>query len=262
MKKLTAISLFLFWALVTSLLTAGLVMKEKKIPIASNETSNSGTTLTMEKIAKHNAASDCWLLIDGKIYDVTSYIYQHPGDAKTIIPTCGTDATQAYATKGRDAKPKTHSAEATALLKNYYIGALNQVATSQSAPAQTSTPQPIPATATPLAQQNGTAITLSTAEIAAHNSTANCWMIVNGKVYNITGYIPRHPGGASAIAPYCGKDGSAAFEGLPHSTNAHQLLAAYLVGSVGQTTTVQPTQPTPIQTVPTGKGSDDDWDDD
>ena len=100
-------------------------------------------------------------------------------------------------------------------------------------------------------------VTLSAAEIASHNTTSGCWLIIGGKVYNVTSYLVRHPGGISAIAPYCGKDGTAAFEGLPHSTNAHQLLAGYLIGSVGQATTVQSTQPTPIPTAPTGRRAED-----
>ena len=115
-------------------------------------------------------------------------------------------------------------------------------------------------TGTPPANvQTGTSGTLTIQDIAKHATAASCWLLIDGKVYDVTSYLPRHPGGVSAIAPYCGKDGSAAFEGLPHSTNAHQLLAAYLVGAVGQTTTVQQAQPTPA--IPAG-GKNDDWDDD
>ena len=29
----------------------------------------------MEEIAEHNRADDVWLVIDGKVYDVTQYVY-------------------------------------------------------------------------------------------------------------------------------------------------------------------------------------------
>lgn len=91
---------------------------------------------------------------------------------------------------------------------------------------------------------------LSMQEVGRHNTTADCWMIIDGKVYNVTSYIPRHPGGAGAIRPYCGKDGTAAFKGLPHSVKAEQLLAAYFIGTLGQQATVRTTTP---QSAPIGQ---------
>ena len=95
--------------------------------------------LTMAEIAKHNSASDCWLLISGKVYDVTGYIDSHPGGRRAIISTCGTDATVAFETKDGMG---SHSQAAWNLLSNYYIGDLN-AGTSQATvkkTAQTQTP--------------------------------------------------------------------------------------------------------------------------
>lgn len=33
-------------------------------------------------------------------------------------------------------------------------------------------------------------------EVAQHNTPSDCWVIVHGNVYNVTEYVPRHPGGA------------------------------------------------------------------
>merc|ERR1711998_719445 len=35
--------------------------------------------LTMANIAKHNTRDDCWIIVDGKAYDVTKFIDAHPG---------------------------------------------------------------------------------------------------------------------------------------------------------------------------------------
>ncbi|MBI5456145.1 cytochrome b5 domain-containing protein [Candidatus Kaiserbacteria bacterium] len=51
------------------------------------------------------------------------------------------------------------------------------------------------------------------ATLSTHNKVADCWIAYKGVVYDITNWLPRHPGSAGAIAPYCGKaeEFSAAF---------------------------------------------------
>lgn len=45
---------------------------------------------------------------------------------------------------------------------------------------------------------------ISRAELAKHNTQSNCWIGYKGTVYDITNWLPRHPGSAGAIAPFCG----------------------------------------------------------
>lgn len=87
------------------------------------DTRTTATAFDAAEISRHSDLADCWLLIDGKVYDVTPYIEAHPGGAETIDPTCGTDATEAYNTKN---KGIPHSADALEQLKNYYIGDLKK----------------------------------------------------------------------------------------------------------------------------------------
>lgn len=78
--------------------------------------------------------------------------------------------------------------------------------------------------------------TYTSADVAQHATAADCWMILNSSsVYDFTGYIASHPGG-NAMVPYCGKDGTQAFTGLPHSSRAASLQASYLIGSLGAAT--------------------------
>ncbi|MBL8029943.1 MAG: hypothetical protein JNN11_01720 [Candidatus Doudnabacteria bacterium] len=48
-------------------------------------------------------------------------------------------------------------------------------------------------------------------EIALANSAENCLSVVNSKVYNLTEWIKKHPGGQKAILGICGQDGTEAF---------------------------------------------------
>ena len=45
---------------------------------------------------------------------------------------------------------------------------------------------------------------VSVGELAKHNTQTDCWVAYDGKVYDITTWLPVHPGSAAAIAPYCG----------------------------------------------------------
>jgi hypothetical protein len=72
------------------------------------------------------------------------------------------------------------------------------------------------------------------AQVAAHGSASSCWSAINGKVYDLTRWIGRHPGGSAAILSLCGRDGSAAFndqhggQGRPASELASFYLAPLL----------------------------------
>ena len=98
------------------------------------------------------------------------------------------------------------------------------------------------------------ALILSTAEVAKHNSRNDCWSIVKGKVYNLTSYVQSHPGGASVIANICGKDGSGAF-GNQHGTASkpNNTLDSFLLGAVGSSISSQASQK--IITPPASTGS-------
>jgi len=48
-------------------------------------------------------------------------------------------------------------------------------------------------------------------EISKHNSKESCWSVIRGKVYNLTNWIDKHPGGSDKILRICGKDGTDLF---------------------------------------------------
>lgn len=52
--------------------------------------------ITMAIVASHNTAASCWTVIDGGVYDVTTWIAQHPGGARAITQLCGTDGTALF----------------------------------------------------------------------------------------------------------------------------------------------------------------------
>lgn len=80
---------------------------------------------TLTDVATHSKAEDCWLVIEGNVYDVTPYIQKqiHPGGA-AILFGCGKDATAVFNLRPKDNKP--HSQNARKILADYFVGALTK----------------------------------------------------------------------------------------------------------------------------------------
>ncbi len=92
--------------------------------------------------------------------------------------------------------------------------------------------------ATPVATQTpstpGTGATYTLADVAKHATKADCWTAVNGSVYNLTSFIPNHPGG-DRILVVCGKDGTAAFENQHDSQrDPAKELATHKIGTLAK----------------------------
>jgi cytochrome b involved in lipid metabolism len=73
--------------------------------------------------------------------------------------------------------------------------------------------------------------TYSLEEVSTHKTTASCWTVIDGSVYDLTTWINRHPGGPQAIVGLCGIDGSAAYK-QQHGT-ARKPLAALILLKIG-----------------------------
>lgn len=70
-----------------------------------------GTSYTVDDVAIHNSSEDCWLIIDGKVFNATEASKLHPA-----MFTCGTDASANY--------HKNHGAGIRDKMMKFYIGEL------------------------------------------------------------------------------------------------------------------------------------------
>ena len=77
--------------------------------------------------------------------------------------------------------------------------------------------------------------------VALHNNSTDCWIIIKSKVYDITSYLDKHPGGSSLLLEFAGKDATDEFIQIGHSQNATKLLETYEIGELSKV--VQPLQP-------------------
>jgi cytochrome b involved in lipid metabolism/uncharacterized membrane protein len=190
-------------------------------------TDTTGTGLTIAQVAKHNQATDCWVIIKSNVYDLTSYIQQHPGGAGVLTNLCGKDASSAF-----DSQHSTDMAPASALaaLKIGKIGA-------KPTPTTTPTPTPTPTKTTPKPTSKG----YTKAQVATHKTGSDCWSIINKKVYNLTSYVSNHPGGSAVISAICGKDGTSAFSGQHGGQSTPtSVLSGLVIGSLAASSTTDP----------------------
>lgn len=53
--------------------------------------------ITKEELSLHHTAQDCWVAIDGFVYDVTSFLPHHPGGPRIIVDFAGRDCSASFA---------------------------------------------------------------------------------------------------------------------------------------------------------------------
>ncbi|TSC55022.1 MAG: nitrate reductase [Parcubacteria group bacterium LiPW_30] len=77
--------------------------------------------------------------------------------------------------------------------------------------------------------------TYTLADFSTHNSKESCWSVINGKVYDLTPWVSKHPGGESAILSICGKDGTDNFLGKHEGDEKPEAkLATFYIGVLAQ----------------------------
>ncbi|GMH19725.1 hypothetical protein Nepgr_021566 [Nepenthes gracilis] len=76
-------------------------------------------------------------------------------------------------------------------------------------------------------------------EVSKHNTSEDCWIIIFGKVYNVTSFLDDHPGGDEVLLSATGKDATIDFEDVGHSDSAREMLDKYCIGEIEASTLPQ-----------------------
>ena len=92
--------------------------EQPKSPSTANKEDT--TTINMATVQSHHTKEDCFTAINGNVYDLSSWVYRHPGGASSIIALCGTDGSAAFN------KKHGSSRSAQAMLALLKIGELQQ----------------------------------------------------------------------------------------------------------------------------------------
>ncbi|XP_042493941.1 cytochrome B5-like [Macadamia integrifolia] len=71
----------------------------------------------------------------------------------------------------------------------------------------------------------------SLSEVSLHTSKKDCWIVVHGKVYDVTVFLEEHPGGEDPLLEAAAKgDATEDFEEVGHSSTATAMMSGYLIG--------------------------------
>ncbi|PUZ76816.1 hypothetical protein GQ55_1G320600 [Panicum hallii var. hallii] len=73
-------------------------------------------------------------------------------------------------------------------------------------------------------------------EVRKHNARKDCWLIIAGKVYDVTAFMEEHPGGDEVLLACTGKDATADFDDIGHTDSAKELMRQYCIGEVDAAT--------------------------
>lgn len=76
-------------------------------------------TIDAAELGRHDDIDDCWLAIEGVVYDISDYVPQHPAPPAVLGTWCGKEATEGMRTKGYG---RDHSPMAWEMLERYRIG--------------------------------------------------------------------------------------------------------------------------------------------
>ncbi|WCJ42575.1 cytochrome B5-like protein [Euphorbia peplus] len=70
------------------------------------------------EVSLHNKRTDCWVIIKEKVYDVTSYVEEHPG-GDAILNNAGDDSTEGF-------YGPQHASRVFDMIDDFYIGELEK----------------------------------------------------------------------------------------------------------------------------------------
>ncbi|XP_010267140.1 PREDICTED: cytochrome B5-like protein isoform X2 [Nelumbo nucifera] len=93
------------------------VRKPGNAKVAKAVLNNKASKLyTRAEVSLHNKKTDCWIIVKNKVYDVTSYVEEHPG-GDAILAHAGDDSTEGF-------YGPQHATRVFDMVDEFYIGEL------------------------------------------------------------------------------------------------------------------------------------------
>ncbi|KAL8094009.1 cytochrome B5-like protein isoform X1 [Apium graveolens] len=89
---------------------------DQRKAVQSNNVVKAPKAYTKAEVSLHDKRTDCWIIIKQKIYDVTSYVEEHPG-GDAILAHAGDDSTEGF-------YGPQHATRVFDMIEDFYVGDL------------------------------------------------------------------------------------------------------------------------------------------
>ena len=163
---------------------------------------------TKEEVSLHNTKEDCWIIINNGVYDVTEFLSIHPGGDSILASQGGKDATEFF--------EELHRPEIIdEVASDYKIGILSD--------------------SEDMKEDINTQRMITKEELAKHSKKDDCWLSIDGKVYDLSEFTLDHPGGSDALLLYSGKDATKEFHMVHHPNIIKTYDKLYYIGLLEET---------------------------
>ncbi|XP_053604937.1 cytochrome b5-like [Plodia interpunctella] len=86
-------------------------------PIEPGSPEAKDRTITLAEVSYHDTPQDCWVVIYDRVYDITTFLEEHPGGADVMLEYAGQDASTAFRSSG-------HSRNTSRTLDRFLVGEL------------------------------------------------------------------------------------------------------------------------------------------
>ncbi|KAI8422260.1 hypothetical protein MSG28_001652 [Choristoneura fumiferana] len=73
--------------------------------------------ITLAEVSQHDTPRDCWVVIYDRVYDISTFLDEHPGGGDIMLEYAGQDASTAFRSSG-------HSRMAAKALDRFLVGEL------------------------------------------------------------------------------------------------------------------------------------------
>lgn len=68
--------------------------EQARAPLASAQEREQ--PISLQEVAQHDSAGDCWSVVEGKVYDLSDFIKRHPAGSGAVIEMCGINASEDF----------------------------------------------------------------------------------------------------------------------------------------------------------------------
>ncbi|XP_012272640.1 cytochrome b5 [Orussus abietinus] len=99
----------------------------------------------------------------------------------------------------------------------------------------------------------------SLGEVSRHDRAEDLWIVIHGKVYDLTRFLKEHPGGEEVLLNSAGKDGTTCFDDIGHSMEAIKLRDGFEIGEVAEKSEDPGNKEAEHRATTQPAADDDDW---